>query len=157
MKKIFMTFSSVATFSAAIVLTSCNNAEQVKKQVEEQNAKIQSAVDEKLNGLNEEVNLACTATVDSLATVAFDAWQAEEAKAHKGKKPAPKPAPKPKEAPKVEPKNPKQDRFDNPNGGKTVTKEQTDAKGDRFKDPNAPKTVTPEDTKKKGDRFKNPQ
>lgn len=100
MKKIFMTFSAVATFSAAIVLTSCNNAEQVKKQVDEQNAKIQSAVDEKLNGLNEEVNKACTATVDSLATVAFDAWQAEEAKAHKGKKPAPKP--KPKEQPKAE-------------------------------------------------------
>lgn len=151
-----MTFSAVATFSAAIVLTSCNNAEQVKKQVDEQNAKIQSAVDEKLNGLNEEISKTCAATVDSLATVAFDAWQAEEAKAHKGKKPAPKPAPKPKET-KVEPKNPKQDRFDNPNGGKTVTKEQTDAKGDRFKDPNAPKTVTPEETKKKGDRFKNPQ
>ena len=152
-----MTFTAVATFSAAIILTSCNNAEQVKKQVEEQNAKIQSAVDEQLNGLNEEVNTACAATVDSLATIAFDAWQAEEAKAHKGKKPTPKPAPKPKETTKVDPKNPKQDRFDNPDGAKTVTKEQTDAKGDRFKDPNAPKTVTPEDTKKKGDRFKTPQ
>lgn len=99
-----MTFSAVATFSAAIVLTSCNNAEQVKKQVDEQNAKIQSAVDEKLNGLNDEVSKACAATVDSLATVAFDAWQAEEAKAHKGKKPAPKakPTPKPKEEPKVD-------------------------------------------------------
>ncbi|MCX6199587.1 MAG: hypothetical protein NTY88_10275 [Bacteroidetes bacterium] len=102
MKKIFMTFSAVATFSAAIVLTSCNNAEQVKKQTEEQNAKIQSAVDEKLNGLNEEVGKACTARVDSLATVAFTAWQAEEAKAHKGKKPTPKPAPKPKDKPKAE-------------------------------------------------------
>ena len=101
MKKIFMTFSAVATFSAAIVLTSCNNAEQVKKQTEEQNAKIQSAVDEKLNGLNEEVSKTCAATVDSLATVAFTAWQAEEGKAHKGKKPAPKKTtPKPKEEPK---------------------------------------------------------
>lgn len=82
-----MTFSAVATFSAAVVLTSCNNAEQVKKQVEEQNSKIQTAVDEKLNGLNEEVNAACTATVDSLANVAYAAWEAEAAKTPKGKKP----------------------------------------------------------------------
>ena len=104
-----MTFSTAATFSAAILLTSCNNAEQVKKQVDEQNSKIQTAVDEKLGGLNEEVSKACAATVDSLAGVAFTAWQEEQAKATKGKKPAPKPkakpAPKPKEEPKKETKS----------------------------------------------------
>ncbi len=104
MKKIFMTFSAVATFSAAIVLTSCNNAEQVKKQVDEQNSKIQTAVDEKLGGLSEEVSKACATAVDSLASVAFTAWQEEQAKATKGKKPAPKPKAKP--APKPEAKKP---------------------------------------------------
>lgn len=101
MKKIFMTFSAGTTLAVAIALTGCNNAEQVKKQVDEQNAKIQSSVDEKLNALQEQVNTECATKVDSLATVAYAAWQAEEAKTAKkgGKKPAVKPKPKP-----VEPK-----------------------------------------------------
>lgn len=106
MKKIFMNLSVGTTLAVAITLASCNNAEQVKKQVDEQNAKIQSAVDEKLNGLQEQVNTECAAKVDSLANVAYAAWQAEEAAAAKkgGKKPAPKPKPKPVEPKKEEPK-----------------------------------------------------
>jgi len=106
MKKIFMNLSAGTTLAVAIALASCNNAEQVKKQVEEQNAKIQTAVDEKLNGLTETVNAECTAKVDSLANAAYATWQAEEAAAAKkgGKKPAPKPKPKPVEPKKEEPK-----------------------------------------------------
>lgn len=121
MKKIFMNLSAGTTLAVAIALASCNNAEQVKKQVEEQNAKIQTAVDEKLNGLAETVNAECTAKVDSLANVAYAVWVEEEAAAKKGgKKPAPKPKPKPVEPKKEEPKkDPKVDvgqkGTDNPN------------------------------------------
>ncbi|HLP50229.1 MAG TPA: hypothetical protein VK154_05055 [Chitinophagales bacterium] len=95
MKKIFMNLSAGTTLAVAIALTSCNNAAEVKKQVDEQNAKIQTLVDEKLNGLQDQVNAECTAKVDSLANVAYAAWLEEEAAAKKGgKKPAPKPAPK---------------------------------------------------------------
>lgn len=158
MKKVFISLSTAATFTAAVALTACNNAEEVKKKVEEQNATIQTLVDEKLNALTEQVNTECSAKIDSLATAAYTAWQEEEAKATKGKKPvAKKPAAKPTPAPEAPKTNPKEDRFKDPNGGKVVTKEQTEQKGDRFKDPNAAKTVTPEDTKKKGDRFKDPK
>lgn len=95
MKKIFMNLSAGTTLAVAIALTSCNNAAEVKKQVDEQNAKIQTLVDEKLNGLQDQVNAECTAKVDSLANVAYAAWVEEEAAAAKkgGKKPAPKPKP----------------------------------------------------------------
>jgi hypothetical protein len=141
MKKIFMTFSAVATLSAAIVLTSCNNAEQVKKQVDEQNSKIQSAVDEKLNGLNEEVNAACAAKVDSLASVAFTTWQADWAKAHKGKKPVVKPKPK-EEVKKEEPKKPetKADKM----GGNTGTTNTPEDKASKMGG-NTNTTNTPND------------
>ncbi|HLP18902.1 MAG TPA: hypothetical protein VK174_01300 [Chitinophagales bacterium] len=97
MKKIFMNLSAGTTLAVAIALTSCNNAAEVKKQVDEQNAKIQTLVDEKLNGLQDQVNAECTAKVDSLANVAYAAWLEEEAAAAKkgGKKPAVKPKPKP--------------------------------------------------------------
>ncbi len=119
MKKIFMNLSAGTTFAVAIALASCNNAEQVKKQVEEQNAKIQTAVDEKLNGLAETVNAECTAKVDSLANVAYAAWVEEEAAAAKkgGKKLAPKPKPQTK---KEEPKkDPQKERA----GGATTKEE----------------------------------
>jgi len=112
MKKIFLNLSAGTTLAVAVALTACNNAEQVKKQVDEQNAKIQSLVDEKLNGLQEQVNAECAAKVDSLANAAYAAWQEEQAKATKGKKPAPKkPAPK-KEEPKKEPEKPKDNKVD---------------------------------------------
>ena len=97
-----MTLSASATLVLAIALNSCNNAEEVKKQVEAQNAAIQTAVDEKLNALQEQVNTECTTKIDSLANVAFAAYQEEAAKlAKSGKKPTVKPKPKPKP---VEPK-----------------------------------------------------
>lgn len=103
MKKIFMILSASATLMGAVVLTSCNNAEEVKKKTDEQNAAIQAAVDAKLSGLQDQANKDCSAMVDSLANVKFEAWKEEEAKAHKGKsKPKPKPAPKPKEQPKAD-------------------------------------------------------
>ena len=106
MKKIFMKLSAGTTLAIAIALASCNNAEQVKKQVDEQNAKIQTMVDEKLNGLQEQVNTACAAKVDSLAAVAFATFKEEAAAAAKkgGKKPAVKPKPKPVVPKKEEPK-----------------------------------------------------
>ena len=94
-----MNISAGTTLAVAIALASCNNAAEVKKQVDEQNAKIQSLVDEKLNALQQQVDTECAAKVDSAATAAFTAWQEEQAAAAKGKKPAPKPKPKP-----VEPK-----------------------------------------------------
>jgi len=121
MKKIFMTLSAGTTLAVAIALTSCNNAEEVKKQVDAQNATIQTLVDEKLNGLQEQVNAECGAKVDSLANAAYAVYQEEAAKAAKkgAKKPAPKakPAPKPKEEAKpVDPKiNVGQKGTENPN------------------------------------------
>ena len=105
-----MTLSAGTTLAVAIALTSCNNAEQVKKQVDEQNAKIQTEVDAKLNGLQDQVNTECAAKVDSLATAAYTTWKEEEAKAAKkgGKKPAPKP--KAKEEPKKDNKGTVTDR-----------------------------------------------
>lgn len=103
-----MNLSAGTTLAVAIALTSCNNAAEVKKQVDDQNAKIQTLVDEKLNALQQEVDAECTAKVDSAAKVAFEAWQAEEAAAKKGgKKPAVKPkpvTPKKEEPKKEEPK-----------------------------------------------------
>ena len=102
-----MKISAGTTLAVAIALASCNNAEQVKKQVDEQNAKIQTLVDEKLNGLQEQVNTECAAKVDSAANVVFAAYQEELAAAAKkgGKKPVVKPKPVvKKEEPKKEEK-----------------------------------------------------
>jgi hypothetical protein len=101
MKKIFMNLSAGTTLAVAVALASCNNAEEVKKQVDAQNATIQTLVDEKLNALTEQVNTECAAKVDSLANAAFAVYQEEAAKLAKkgGKKPTPT---KPKA--KVEPK-----------------------------------------------------
>ena len=91
-----MKLSAGTTLAVAIALASCNNAEQVKKQVDAQSASIQTLVDEKLNGLQEQVNTACATKVDSLAAVAFATFKEEAAAAKKGgKKPAVKPKPKP--------------------------------------------------------------
>ena len=110
MKKIFMNLTAGTTLAVAIALASCNNAEQVKKQVDEQNAKIQSAVDAKLGGLQDQVNTECAAKVDSLANVAFTAWKEEQAKTAK-KGGAKKPTPK-KPEPKKEPEKPKDPKVD---------------------------------------------
>ena len=111
MKRIFMTLSASATLVLAIALNSCNNAEEVKKQVDAQNATIQTLVDEKLNALTEQVNTECAAKVDSLANAAFAVYQEEAAKLAKkgGKKPTPT---KPKA--KVEPKKEVQAEVEGP-------------------------------------------
>ncbi len=117
MKKIFIKFSAPATLALAIALNSCNNAEEVKKQTEAQATQIQTAVDEQLNGLQEQVNAECAALVDSLANVQYSAFL-ETAK-KEGKKVVKKPAPKKQEAKKPEPKKPetKADKM----GGNTST------------------------------------
>jgi len=46
-----MIFSSGAMLSTAILLGSCNNAAEVQKKVDAENANIQSQVDTKLSGL----------------------------------------------------------------------------------------------------------
>lgn len=90
---------------SAIIFSACNTAEEAKKQSEEQAAAIQSQVDAKLAELSSVVDAECAATVDSLATEAYNVWVEEEAAAAKkaGKKPTVKPKPKPapvKEEPK---------------------------------------------------------
>jgi predicted small secreted protein len=90
MKKTFLRMLPVV--ATGLVLTACNNAEEVKKQVDEQNAKIQSLVDEKLSGLQTEADATCAALVDSLANAKYNEWVATEGK-KKGVKSAPKPKP----------------------------------------------------------------
>ncbi len=126
-----MKISAGTMLAVAVALTSCNNAEEVKKQTDEQNAKIQSMVDEKLGALQEQVNAECTAKVDSAAQVVYTAWLADEAAAAKkgGKKPAPKPK---TETKKEEPKkDPQKERA----GGKTVEEGQKQRNGDPAKTP----------------------
>jgi len=101
MKKIF--FRMLPVVATGVVLTACNNAEEVKKQTDEQNAKIQTLVDEKLAGLQTEADAACTALVDSLATAKYDEWVLAE----ESKKPGAKPKPKPKPADKPKAEEPK--------------------------------------------------
>ncbi len=127
MKKIFMNISAGTTLAVAVALASCNNAEEVKKQVDAQNATIQTLVDEKLNALTEQVNTECATKVDSLANAAFAVYQEEAAKLAKGgKKVAPKK--KPAEPKKTEaPKDPQKERA----GGKgTVTEIQKERNSD---------------------------
>lgn len=101
MKKIFMVFAISA--SAALALNSCNNAEEVAKQTQEQNAKIQSLLDEKVAALEAEVAAECDSEVAALAQTQYDSLVAVAAKTGKKvvttKKPAVKQEPK-KEAPK---------------------------------------------------------
>lgn len=99
MKKTIISTLKVAT--VAVILASCNNAEEAKKLQEADAAAIQSGVDAKLAGLQTEVDAECATLVDSLATEQFNAWVAAEGK-KTGAKPKPKPAPKPTE-PKKEP------------------------------------------------------
>lgn len=94
MKKIF--FRMLPVIATGVVLTACNNAEEVKKQTDEQNTKIQSLVDAKLGELQTQADQECTALVDSLAQAQYGEWYAKEGK-KKGVKPAPKPKPKAEE------------------------------------------------------------
>jgi hypothetical protein len=89
MKKVFMKLSGPAVLALAIALNSCNNAEETKKKVDEQNNQIQTQVDAKLNGLQDQVNMECTAMVDSMATARYNEWMATEG-SKKGGKAAPK-------------------------------------------------------------------
>jgi hypothetical protein len=107
MKKIF--FRMLPVVAAGAVLTACNNAEEVKKKTDEQNAKIQSLVDAKLGELQTKADADCNALIDSLATAKYEAWLATEGK-KKGAKPTPKPAPKPKAE---EPKKPAEPSITN--------------------------------------------
>ena len=126
MKKIFMNLSAGTTLAVAVALASCNNAEEVKKQVDAQNATIQTLVDEKLNALTEQVNTECATKVDSLATTAFAVYQEEAAKlAKKGVK---KPAPKPKPAPKKEESKPVDPKKDKMNGNQQTNVEEKKTK-----------------------------
>ncbi len=103
MKRIFIKFSAPATLALAIALNSCNNAEEVKKQTEAQATQIQTAVDEQLNGLQEQVNAECAALVDSLANVQYTAFLEEAKKTGKKVIAKVKPkAPVKKEEPKKE-------------------------------------------------------
>lgn len=121
-----MTLTAGTTLAVAIALTSCNNAEQTKKQVDEQNAKIQSQVDEKLGALKTQVDAECTAKIDSIANEKFTAWKAEEAKNTKkgGKKPTPK---------KVEPKSDK---------GTVTDRKSVDTKDNKVTDRKSTETNT---------------
>lgn len=142
-----MKISAGTTLAVAIALASCNNAEQVKKQVDEQNAKIQTLVDEKLNGLQEQVNTECAAKVDSAANVVFAAYQEEMAAAAKkgGKKPVVKPKPVVKAEPKKE--EPKKegglkgqsDQNQKENGGLRQNSDQAKPAGGGLRDLKDPK------------------
>ncbi|HWB64443.1 MAG TPA: hypothetical protein VG603_13085, partial [Chitinophagales bacterium] len=87
MKKIFFVMT---TGLAAIAFTSCNNGQEVQKQKDDENAKIQSMVDEKLNALQADADKACDSTVTAMATVKYNDFLADQKK-HPGAKPKPKP------------------------------------------------------------------
>lgn len=110
-KTIISTFKMAAVVA---VMASCNNSEEAAKLQEADNAAIQTAVDAQLAGLQEEVNVECTALVDSLANAKYTEWYELESK-KPGKKPAvkPKPKPAPVETKKDEPKKEetKEDRM----------------------------------------------
>ena len=120
MKKIFMIFVA----GAALALSSCNNAEEVKKQTEEQDAKITALVDEKLAGLQTQVDEECAALVADSAAAAYETWYAAEGKKKGAPKPAAKPKPKPTTPTKVEPKKPetKGDKMGGTGGEDTKSK-----------------------------------
>ena len=103
MRKIYSTLTAGTALAIALVLGSCNNAEEIKKQTAEQDAKIQSLVDAKFSALQTQATADCSARVDSLVNVQFKAWEEEQSAAHHGAKHKPtakvvtptKPAPAP--------------------------------------------------------------
>lgn len=93
MKQTIKTLSAAATLSAALILGSCDNAAENQKLMDEDNAKIQTMVDEKMAGLQAEADAACAAQVETMATAAYDEWVAANTKGGKAKPKAPaKPA-----------------------------------------------------------------
>ncbi len=94
MKKTIISTLKIA--AVTVILASCNNAEEAKKLQEADNAAVQSSVDAKLAGLQEQVNAECTAWIDSSANAQYAAWYEIESK-KPGKKPTVKPKPKPTE------------------------------------------------------------
>ena len=120
MKKIFMIFVA----GAALALSSCNNAEEVKKQTEEQDAKITALVDEKLAGLQTQVDEECAALVADSATAAYETWYATEGKKKGAPKPVAKPKPKPVAPVKVDPKKDPSSTTNRP-GASTSTEVKT--------------------------------
>ncbi len=104
-KKIFLVLGVCGAMAAT--LSSCNNAAETEKLTNEQNAKIQSLVDEKLTALEGEVATECDAEVLTAATIEYDALVLAATKG--GKKPAAKPTAKPT-AKKEEPKDPQKER-----------------------------------------------
>ena len=117
-----MTLSDGSMLAIALVLGSCNNGEEAKKQAADQDAKIQSLVDTKLSGLQDQVNTECAARIDSLAQVKYDEWKEEHAK-HHGAGGGTKT--KPKETTKETPKDPKANKM---NGQQTTTTDEKKAK-----------------------------
>ena len=97
-KKIFLVLGVCGAMAATI--SSCNNAAETEKLTNEQNAKIQSLVDERLTALETEVAAECDAEVLTIATAQYDSLVAEAATTKGGKKPAAKPVAKKKEEPK---------------------------------------------------------
>ena len=87
--------STLKVTAVALVLASCNNAEEAKKLQEADAAAIQSGVDAKLAGLQTEVDANCATLVDSIATEQYNAWVAEVSKKPGAVKPKPKPKPTP--------------------------------------------------------------
>ena len=115
MKKIF--FRMLPVVATGVVLTACNNAEEVQKQKDAEVAKIQALVDEKLAELQTAADAECTALVDSLATAKYDEWVAAESKKKGGVKPKPKP-----KAPETKKPETKADKM----GGNTGTNTAAD-------------------------------
>jgi|GEM_PF-6251125 hypothetical protein len=130
MKKIFLVLGVCGAMAAT--LSSCNNAAETEKLTNEQNAKLQSLVDEKLTALEAEVAAECDAEVLTVATAQFDSLVAvaTAAASKGGKKPAAKPAPKPVVAKKEEPKDPQKERG---GGAKTVEEIQKQRNSDPAK------------------------
>ena len=98
-KKIFTMIAGTV-----LVMAACNNAEEVKKQVDAENAAIQTLVDEKLGGLQEEVTKECDSIILAQATTISDSLTAAAKKGGVKPKPKPKPQPKAEEPKKEEPK-----------------------------------------------------
>ena len=98
MKKTIISTLKVA--AVALILASCNNAEEAKKLAEADAAAVQSAVDAKFAELQTEVDANCATLVDSIATEQYNAWVAEVSKKPGAVRPKPKPKPAP--TPKAE-------------------------------------------------------
>ncbi|MFN8310352.1 MAG: hypothetical protein U0T73_10360 [Chitinophagales bacterium] len=99
MKKIFLNLSAIALIGLA--LASCNNDEANKKAMEADDAAVQSLVNDKAKGMDDEVAKACDEQVNAAAQAKYDSLMAAAKPGSKGA-PAKKPAPHPIK--KVEPK-----------------------------------------------------